>query len=76
MAEIQVGHDVGVGNKNIRMQKAQSGGLHRAADVKHLLLDNRRQIGHHRIPDAGAARAVENQPKGPWVSCWQIRTTE
>ena len=61
VAEIEVGHDTGAGQEVVRVEIAEGGKLHRAAEVKGLLFELLGDIGHDHFAEAGAAGPVEDE---------------
>ena len=63
MAQVQVRHDAGLGQEIIRMQIAQRGELHRAAQVKRLLLKLVRNIRDNHFAQIISAGTIQDEAK-------------
>ena len=64
MAEVQVGHDVGLRHEIVGMQVAERLGLDGAAEEEGLLLEQFRHVRHQRFAHFRARVAVQHQAEG------------
>ena len=67
MAEVEIGHHVGVGDEIVSVQKTQASGLNRAAEIERRFLENIRQIGHDHLVDFLFAGTIEDQTECAFV---------
>src|SRR5712692_1362771 len=61
MAKIEVGHNVGLGQINVVVQKAQRLRLDRAAQIEGFLLEGLRQFGDQGVADFVGRGAVQDE---------------
>ena len=64
MPQAQVRDYVGVGKKGVRMEKAQGGGLNRAAEVEREAFQRLRQVGNDHFPHVVSRGPVKHQAEG------------